>query len=168
MASLDWTPQPYLSALLSSPGGMAENSPDHFAARGRRRCCNGPIHAHRRILLIHSPTIMEFWALSLGCLWRCEDDTTGSFRSPLVLQFRFKDLGYLWAMLIPIASRKEPQKEEKETNPARNSHCNLPSLSLSFPNCGEGKGTEKKFHSRFHICSRSWKKIYFPTHLVEG
>ena len=42
------------------PRGMAENSPDHFAARGRRRCCNGPIHAHRRILFIHSPTIMKF------------------------------------------------------------------------------------------------------------
>ena len=47
-------------SLPSFPPGMAENSPDHFAARGRRRCCNGPIHAHRRILLIHSPSIMEF------------------------------------------------------------------------------------------------------------
>ena len=77
---------------------------------------------------------------------RCEDDTAGSFRSPLVLQFRFKDLGYLWAMLIPIASRKEPQKEEREeTNPARNSHCNLPSLSL-FPTAEKEKERKKVPH----------------------
>ena len=47
-------------------------------------------------------------------------------------------------MLIPIASRKEPQKEEEETNPARNSHCNLPSLSLSlFPTAEKEKERKK-------------------------
>ena len=50
--------------------------------------------------------------------------------------------GYLWAMVIPITlyvdRATSPERESlrrKETNPARNSHCNLPSFPTADHGC---------------------------------